>query len=105
VGNAVVNVDIAARGITREAGRSVATRVNLKVVADDCTIARGVKAVTDRSRGVQPRVVDVDHSVGSIRVNLSSSVMDGDIDIVKVGSGGISLKIEMSMVRTSIQSQ
>lgn len=64
--NAIIDMDVAAGRVTREARRAVPTRVDLEVVADDCTISRGVKAVADRSRGVQPRIVDVDHSVSSI---------------------------------------
>ena len=91
MGNAVVNMDVPARRVSREARRAVATRVDLKVVGNDGTIARGIKTVADRSGGVQPRVVDVYHSVGSVRVELSGSVVHGDIDIVEVGSGGIGL--------------
>jgi hypothetical protein len=105
VRNTVVNVDVASRRVTGEAGRAVSARVNLEIVANDSTIARGIKTVTDRSRRVQPRVVDIDHSVSSVGVELSSSVVHGDIDVVEVGSGGIGLEKEMIIMSTGVEFQ
>lgn len=45
------------------------------------------------------------HSVGSVRVELSGSVVHGDIDVVKVGSGGIRLWKWIMIIRFVVSSQ
>src|SRR5687768_9304416 len=83
--NGILDIDVASRAVSGESAGAMTPRIMFQVLAIDGAVTRCIEPMAHRSAGIQPAVGHVDNGACSVRVDVCSAVVDGDVDMVEHG--------------------